>query len=309
MGVLLAPATIENIKDSIINSIDKNIIIHYLGQSIFDELDSKSGENGIKCFAVTKNKKYIYDKIKLKDEVLISEKGTGLFNYYGIIVGKIHNLELGKHIWTNHGKYDWEYIYFLSKITDIVLNKKEFIYEYVSKNNYNLSGAHYLDNSKLSFSLANYLDIEPQVDEAQSSNYYSSNKSCNSFRREGHGKFEKKVKKNFSYKCALCNITESIFLVASHITSWSEDSDNRLNPSNGICLCVFHDKAFDKGYIGFDDNLKVILNSKIKQSGELYFLLKKIVGLEIPKTKHYKICKDLLKRHRQKFKLGEYGNS
>jgi len=307
MGVLLAPATTNNIVDSIINPISNDILIHYLGNSVFNDLNSKS-ENGIRGFAFTKNMEYIYNRIKLGDEVLFSESGTGLFNYYGIIIDKIHNLELGKHIWTNQGKYDWEYIYFVSNITDIVLNKKEFIYEYVSKNNYNLSSAYYLDDNKLLFSLANYLDIETLENESKSSNYYSSNKLSNSFRRVGHGKFEKDVKDNFNYKCALCEIKESTFLVASHITSWADDVHNRLNPSNGICLCVFHDKAFDKGYIGFDDNFKVVLHNKINQTGELFSLLKRIEGLEISKTKNHKISRDLLKKHREKFKLGEYAN-
>jgi predicted restriction endonuclease len=38
-------------------------------------------------------------------------------------------------------------------------------------------------------------------------------------------------------------------LVASHIVPWSMDTQNRLNPSNGLCLSALHDRAYDQGLI------------------------------------------------------------
>ncbi len=36
-------------------------------------------------------------------------------------------------------------------------------------------------------------------------------------------------------------------LVASHIVPWRMDTQNRLNPSNGLCLSALHDRAYDQG--------------------------------------------------------------
>lgn len=75
--------------------------------------------------------------------------------------------------------------------------------------------------------------------------------------------FREKVLSNYEYKCALTGIDIKPLLVASHIIPWSKNKEERLNPSNGICLSTLYDTAFDKGYIGFDRNYKVILSSKL----------------------------------------------
>ena len=51
-------------------------------------------------------------------------------------------------------------------------------------------------------------------------------------------------------------------LVCSHIKPWSEDKLNRLNPKNAICLCVLHDKLFDKGYFSLDDDYHLLFSDK-----------------------------------------------
>ena len=50
---------------------------------------------------------------------------------------------------------------------------------------------------------------------------------------------------------------------------WSSDEQNRLNPFNGLCLSSILDKAFDKGYIAFDDNYRLIISNEIGDDGAL----------------------------------------
>jgi putative restriction endonuclease len=57
------------------------------------------------------------------------------------------------------------------------------------------------------------------------------------------------VKKNYDWTCAVTGIRTRAFLVASHIVPWSEDPSIRLDPSNGICLSTFVDRAFDAGFL------------------------------------------------------------
>ncbi|EBK2060178.1 HNH endonuclease, partial [Salmonella enterica subsp. enterica serovar Typhi] len=75
--------------------------------------------------------------------------------------------------------------------------------------------------------------------------------------RINQGVLRKIVLKDYDQQCALCSIDKPNLLICSHIKPWAIDSDNRLNPSNAICLCVLHDALFDKGYIGLNKDYKI----------------------------------------------------
>lgn len=80
--------------------------------------------------------------------------------------------------------------------------------------------------------------------------------------------FREKVLSNYDYKCAITGIDVPQLLVASHIIPWSRNKEERLNPSNGICLSSLYDDAFDKGYIGFDKNYKIILSERLQDNND-----------------------------------------
>lgn len=61
--------------------------------------------------------------------------------------------------------------------------------------------------------------------------------------------FAHRVKSNYGWECAVTGIRTRAFLVASHIVPWAEDETIRLDPSNGICLSTFVDRAFDAGFL------------------------------------------------------------
>ena len=65
------------------------------------------------------------------------------------------------------------------------------------------------------------------------------------------------VKANYGYRCAITGIATKDFLVASHIVPWSEDQSVRLDPSNGICLSLLVDRAFEKGHVLISDDLTI----------------------------------------------------
>jgi hypothetical protein len=69
--------------------------------------------------------------------------------------------------------------------------------------------------------------------------------------------FADEVKSNYGYKCAITGIVTRNFLVASHIVPWSEDPSIRLDPSNGICLSLLVDRAFEKGHLVIEDDLTI----------------------------------------------------
>lgn len=69
--------------------------------------------------------------------------------------------------------------------------------------------------------------------------------------------FAEAVKANYAFRCAITGIETREFLVAAHIVPWSKDQSIRLDPSNGICLSLLMDRAFEKGYLLIEDDLSL----------------------------------------------------
>lgn len=86
--------------------------------------------------------------------------------------------------------------------------------------------------------------------------------------------FRQSVLAAYNNKCCITGIDIPELLIASHIKPWKDDLANRLNPRNGLCLNNLHDKAFDRGFITFDDEFRLILSSHLTCSKEtLQFFL------------------------------------
>lgn len=82
--------------------------------------------------------------------------------------------------------------------------------------------------------------------------------------RRGQAYFRDVVLNNYDNRCALTDLPVRELLVASHILPWSEHASERLNVCNGISLSRLHDSAFDRYLVGFDDELRLVLSSKLK---------------------------------------------
>ena len=106
--------------------------------------------------------------------------------------------------------------------------------------------------------------------------------------------FANRVKSNYGWRCAVTGIKTRKFLVASHIVPWSVDETIRLDPSNGICLSVLVDRAFEYGYLSIQDDLTVVIDhNKLSPDRELKKQLIKYDGqrlavpsLDPPKIQH-----------------------
>lgn len=82
--------------------------------------------------------------------------------------------------------------------------------------------------------------------------------------------FRRAVLSSYGGRCCMSGLSDTRLLVASHIVPWSQNKQNRLNPSNGLCLSAIHDKAFDKGLIALDDDFRVIVSEELKQSNDIF---------------------------------------
>jgi len=113
--------------------------------------------------------------------------------------------------------------------------------------------------------------------------------------------FRQMVLMNYSSKCAVTGIDIPDLLFASHIKPWSTHETERLNPENGICLSALYDKSFDKGYIGFDSNYKVLLSSALKEKKNTEYYntyFAPIEGTAILQPVQYLPKKEFLEFHR-----------
>lgn len=77
--------------------------------------------------------------------------------------------------------------------------------------------------------------------------------------------FRAMILNNYRTRCAITGIDIPELLIASHIIPWAKDEENRLNPSNGICLSALYDKAFDQGLISIDNDYKILLSKRITE--------------------------------------------
>lgn len=82
--------------------------------------------------------------------------------------------------------------------------------------------------------------------------------------RRGQDYFRDIVLNNYDNRCAVTGLPVRELLIASHILPWHSHEAERLNVRNGICLNRLHDAAFDQGLIGFDDNLCLMLSTRLK---------------------------------------------
>ena len=84
--------------------------------------------------------------------------------------------------------------------------------------------------------------------------------------RIGQTFFRKSVLASYQNICCISGVSLPQLLIASHIIPWSEAKENRLNPSNGLCLSAIHDKAFDKGLITVMPDYTIRVSNKLRDN-------------------------------------------
>ena len=84
--------------------------------------------------------------------------------------------------------------------------------------------------------------------------------------RLGQYAFRVSILNAYHNRCCITGLKEKPILVASHIKpcAVSDELIERTNPTNGLCLNAFHDKAFDQGLITIDESYHIVVSSHIK---------------------------------------------
>jgi hypothetical protein len=115
-------------------------------------------------------------------------------------------------------------------------------------------------------------------------------------RRKGQDRIRQHILTNYGRQCALCDVSDSELLEASHIVPWSADPDAQGRLSNVVCLCQMHHALFETGYIALTDNLRVL--RKESRSAVVRYLQSTAERLRSPKS--HPPATVYLRQHRQR---------
>jgi putative restriction endonuclease len=98
--------------------------------------------------------------------------------------------------------------------------------------------------------------------------------------RVNQARFRKAVLTSYNATCCISGLSHEKLVVASHIVPWSEDTKNRLNPQNGLCLSGLHDRAYDQGLITVMPNFQVRVSLKLKASAGDTFIVASLLRFD-----------------------------
>ena len=116
--------------------------------------------------------------------------------------------------------------------------------------------------------------------------------------------FRQQVLRAYNYECAICGYNmrhdnTSVALEAAHI-KWKQYGGPCEIP-NGLALCAIHHKAFDKGSIGLDENMRVQVSEAVNGSGIVGRLFWDFQGkiISLPQVKAYYPQDEFVDWHRR----------
>lgn len=110
------------------------------------------------------------------------------------------------------------------------------------------------------------VDVTTDVDNIlQSDDLTTTEKSMLVSARVGQGQFRQRLFEQWD-GCAVTGYMMPAMLVASHIKPWRSSTNmERLDPNNGLLLLANLDKAFDRGFISFEDNGQIIISTQLER--------------------------------------------
>ncbi|KKG07815.1 HNH endonuclease [Methanosarcina sp. 2.H.A.1B.4] len=118
--------------------------------------------------------------------------------------------------------------------------------------------------------------------------------------RIGQGIFRSDLKKYWGEKCAVTGCKLIKILKASHIKPWSHSNNTeRLDLYNGLLLIPNLDSVFDKGYISFDDEGKIIISNLLSEDDRIKLDVHSEMRIRKIEEKHIKY----LEYHKQEIFL------
>ncbi|ECD4596967.1 HNH endonuclease [Salmonella enterica subsp. enterica serovar Waycross] len=129
--------------------------------------------------------------------------------------------------------------------------------------------------------------------------------------RQRDPKFRQMVLRAYNYQCAICGFNmrhdnAPIALEAAHIR-WKQHHGPCEVP-NGLALCAIHHKAFDRGSIGLDENMRVMVSGAVNGGGVVQRLFWDFAGkaIALPPVKENYPAERFVEWHRKEVFRGEH---
>jgi putative restriction endonuclease len=122
--------------------------------------------------------------------------------------------------------------------------------------------------------------------------------------RINQARFRKAVVSSYDSTCCISGLRHPKLVVASHIIPWSQDTRNRLNPRNGLCLSALHDRAFDQGLLTVMPDFRVRVSPSLVSNKGTSTLLNSLVycdGQTIAMPQKFAPAPEFLAWHAEKF--------
>lgn len=120
--------------------------------------------------------------------------------------------------------------------------------------------------------------------------------------RSGQGLYRRKLIEECPF-CPISLINDERLLIASHIKPWVDSNDNeKIDPKNGLALSPNFDAMFDKGFMSFDPEKKLIVSPWISPMNQKRLGI--YTGLKIPKLPLDEEREFYMQYHREKVYKG-----
>lgn len=91
--------------------------------------------------------------------------------------------------------------------------------------------------------------------------------------------FRSAVMSAYNFKCCISGINTPQLVDACHIVDWSEDTNNRTNPKNGLCMNPFFHKAYDKHLMAITPDLTIVISDELRHKATEKTFLKYLTDL------------------------------
>jgi putative restriction endonuclease len=121
--------------------------------------------------------------------------------------------------------------------------------------------------------------------------------------RVNQARFRKAVLASYGATCCISGLQNPELLIASHIMPWSEDTKNRLNPQNGLCLSALHDRAYDQGLLTVMPDFRVRLAPVLRQTASAFGMeaFSRFEGQPITLPERFRPSPEFLAIHARRF--------
>lgn len=106
----------------------------------------------------------------------------------------------------------------------------------------------------------------------------------------------------YESRCAITGLAVPELLEAGHIVPWSVDPTRRADPRNGIVLNSLHHRAFDRGLIGLDESLQLMLSPALDSAESTEFqraAFARYEGQAITLPTRFKLDREAVQYHRE----------